>query len=441
MRAQRCIMATLLLISISVGATAAPNDFARGRSIAESGDAKLQRVRLDQDVYEWVTAADLGDVRVFNAAGEEVPYQILRPQRREDFAEWVDVPVFELPTPEGPGGEGARLDIKLDDHGTVVSVDGGRTAAATAAAYLIDASALERPVSQLRFDWPSAGFVGQVRVAASTDLNTWHTIADAATLAELRTNGAEIRKDVLEFAPTASPYLRLTQLPGAAQSQAPLQISAVQARSRDSHLPPRAWKTLQPTSTDNGFEYQTGGLFPIDQVTVMLDAPTYLLEATLYSRGDADAPWQARGTHTFYATQVAGQTLASTPLPAVPHQHWRVEITEPKFPLAPLLRVGWRADEVVFLPQGPGPMQLAYGRAATEGRQWPVAELLAQMGEPDGLDAAELVSLGPATTLGGEAVRLTPTRVDWQTILLWFALLVGVALVGGLAYRLAKSPD
>ena len=97
MRAQRCIMATLLLISISVGATAAPNDFARGRLIAESGDAKLQRVRLDQDVYEWVTAADLGDVRVFNAAGEEVPYQILRPQRREDFAEWVDVPVFELP--------------------------------------------------------------------------------------------------------------------------------------------------------------------------------------------------------------------------------------------------------------------------------------------------------------------------------------------------------
>lgn len=428
-------MVLLWLLYLPNGALGAgAGEFAYGRPIDLTSEATLQRLRLPQDVYEWVTRSDLGDLRVFNGADEEVPYQILRPQRQEDFTTWVALPLFALPVAENAQST-SRVDIKLDDRGTVVAVDGGGAGAVDYAAFLLDASALERPISQLQLDWEPAGFVGQVRLEASDDLNEWRLLADSATLAELRSQGAQIRKDILEFGPTHAAYLRLTQLDNGGR----LQLTGVRARSRETHLPPRSWKTLAPQAADGGFEYATGGLFPLDRVTVVADATSYLFQAELLSRARPEQPWESRGRYTFYATQVNEQPLAALPLRVRSHQHWRVELEDDEAAVRPLLRVGWRPDEVIFIPQGPQPMQLAYGRAATEGRPWPIAELLTQSGAPPELDRAPLVGLGDAVLLGGVDVRLPSRGVDWETVLLWLVLVVGVGIVGTLAYRLVKS--
>ena len=52
-----------------------PQDFAYGLSLRAS-DAPIQTYALPLEVYRGVTRADLGDLRVFNEAREEVPHAV-----------------------------------------------------------------------------------------------------------------------------------------------------------------------------------------------------------------------------------------------------------------------------------------------------------------------------------------------------------------------------
>ena len=130
-------MIRILVIVVCMGATsavAAPQDFARGSIIQTMNDASVQRVTLSQDVYEWVVQPGLGDLRVYNADQEEVPYALQRSPAWEDFTPWVKVPVFALPVQAGSNKNASNVNIELGDGGAIVAVQGG---AATADAELL----------------------------------------------------------------------------------------------------------------------------------------------------------------------------------------------------------------------------------------------------------------------------------------------------------------
>ncbi|MBN8456196.1 MAG: DUF3999 family protein, partial [Candidatus Accumulibacter sp.] len=56
-----------------------PGDFAFGMRLQPDGPQPLVRVDLPAAVHAGVSRADLGDLRVFNAAGEAVPHAWLPP--------------------------------------------------------------------------------------------------------------------------------------------------------------------------------------------------------------------------------------------------------------------------------------------------------------------------------------------------------------------------
>ena len=430
----------LCLLPVVGGVAAEPGEFVRGRVIEELADQNVLRVVVPQDVYEWVTRWDLGDVRVFNAAGGEVPYRIQRPQGTKEFSDWIDLPVFEIPAPQASAESGTRVDIQLDDVGAVVAVNGVVPGSAASGAYLFDASKLKGRFSQMRVGWRPGpeGFVGKFRLEASDDLNTWRSVVDSATLADLSTGTNEVLLNVIELEPARGKYLRLTQLDGNER----LSVDALAVRSRQTQLRARQWKTLAAAAVEDGFEFHTGGLFPLDRVTLEMDQPSYLVVGKLFSRAGPKDQWRSRGQRTFYATAVDGVQVTSRPVASGSNdQYWRVEL-QSESGGEPKLRVGWRPDEVVFLNQSPLPLLLAYGRAGIESKQWPLRELLALAGEDTDTDELVTVSLGAPTTLGGPAMRqAAPEPIDWQTVLLWSALLLGVLVVGGFAYRLVKASD
>jgi len=67
------LIAALLLVPALAGAEQ-PRDFAYGIPLRTSGQDALQQLEVPRAVYEGVVRADLGDLRVFNAAGEVVPH-------------------------------------------------------------------------------------------------------------------------------------------------------------------------------------------------------------------------------------------------------------------------------------------------------------------------------------------------------------------------------
>ena len=87
----------VVLVFVSSVVAASPGDFVRGRVIESNASQIVQRATIPQDVYEWVTRDDLGDLRVFNGAQAQVPYTLRRPTSQQEFSEWFDLPVFVPP--------------------------------------------------------------------------------------------------------------------------------------------------------------------------------------------------------------------------------------------------------------------------------------------------------------------------------------------------------
>jgi hypothetical protein len=73
----RGFIAALLLVPLTAFAERS-SDFAYGISVQPASADALVQIEVPQAVYETVVRADLGDVRVFNAADESVPHAFRR---------------------------------------------------------------------------------------------------------------------------------------------------------------------------------------------------------------------------------------------------------------------------------------------------------------------------------------------------------------------------
>jgi hypothetical protein len=440
--------------ALLLAATAAsePAEFARGRVISVPEGSVGARFGLPQDVYEWATRADLGDVRLLDGTGEEVAYTIRRPETREEPSDWKDAAFFGLPDGDVGSGADSRVEVDVDAGGTVIAIRGQPAAARPFVGFLVDAGPAGEPATDLRLEWsPGSGdFVGRVSIEASDDLDEWRQVVQRAAIARLTGPGqsgtaepgqddAQILLDRLELPAVRQRYLKITQVEG----NGSLELTRVQLRHRRSELPDRQWKDLDGRAVDDGFEFSTGGSFPVDRVTLVQgdSSQRYLLAARLFSRSDPGVPWRSRGRRAFYQAVVSGVAVTSEPLKiSTGDRHWRVE-PDGELVADLRLRIGWLPDEFVFLQQGPSPYLLVYGQAGLHGRQWPLTDLLARLGDGKRARLADvpLATVGEPQVLGGPDRLVAVRETDWRTLLLWAVLLLGVAVVGTLAYRLLRS--
>ncbi len=430
------LLATMPLIAVQAN----QSDFARGRVLDTSDGSVVQRLTVPDDVYEWLTRRDLGDLRVFNRDQEEVPYNVRRPAGLDEYAAWQSLPLFVLPHAESEEGGGLDLKVEVNESGAIVSYQGGTVGPAGARAFLLDASALKQTPTEMKLSWHDGDggeSISRIRLESSDDLNDWQLLIADTTIARLSNAGNEVRLDQFHLPPRKARYLRITQIEG----RSPLSITGVDVRYRRSELPERRWRTLAGHPVDDGWEFQSGGWFPVDRLQLTSDE-NFLVSARLYSREREENDWRDRGERTFYRSMIAGTVAESEPVYIDEgDRFWRIEFDGPALD-SPALRISWLPDEVVFLRQGPGPYVLAYGQAGVESRQWPLTELLRKLngGPPVDLANVPFARLMDAQMLGGPDRLVTePEPIDWRTIVLWMVLVLGVLAVGAMAYRLLRN--
>jgi hypothetical protein len=108
----------------------------------------------------------------------------------------------------------------------------------------------------------------------------------------------------------------------------------------------------------------------------------------------------------------------------------------------PVFVGGWLPDIVVFVARGNGPFELVYGSGAARPASVPVESLLPRS-PGDGADGAPILireaRLLAPVTIGGPA-RLKPElgKPNWRVITLWTVLVLGVGLLGWMAWRLLR---
>ena len=101
------------------------------------------------------------------------------------------------------------------------------------------------------------------------------------------------------------------------------------------------------------------------------------------------------------------------------------------------MKVGWLADQVLFLARGRGPFQLAYGAVGVKASEVAITTLTIG-GDGKGGIQAQSTKLGTRVTLGGESrLALVPDPFPWKKWTLWAVLGLGVILMGWMASRLA----
>jgi hypothetical protein len=456
--------AIVLLALLPAAAHAeAPAGYAYGLAIDTPAGIAFARVPLPPAVYEGTTHRDLADMRVFNADGEVVPYAFV--PRAAQSVPLARVPLHMFPlyvSRERGSVDGLALSVVRNAGGTTISVaprDADASQERVLGGYVLDASEREDPVVALTFDMPAASAAAsmRVRIDASDDLVDWRTIRHDATLVLLEHGGQRLVRNRVDVSPTKAKYLRLSWTAG----RPVIEFTGVTGEFGSRALEPlREWRTANGTRVpdrEGEYEYDLGGAFPVDRVGVDLAAPNSIVPAALFARNASTEPWQAAGATVFYriaqppaeATGAAsGVALPAADVTSPPfavdgraRRYWMLRL-DPRAgvsgPEAPVLRVGWQVQEIVFAARGRGPFVLAFGKYDATPGALPVETLIPDYATRRALPETVVAARTAARVDLGGATRLQkPT--DTKRWMLWSTLVLGALVLGWMAWRLSRE--
>lgn len=444
---KRLIALTLAACSVAAGAAESPDDFAYAMPIAVDGQDALYQVELPSAVYRGITRADLRDVRVFNAHGEVVPHAI-RPRAGSAAAKPVaiELPFFPL------RGEGKREIESVDVHvekradGTIVNIrsgDKGAAAGKPLRGYLLDVSQMKQSLQALLFEWkiPPDGFAGKIRVDASDDLSRWSTLAREASLVSLEFGGHRLEQKRVEFRPQKYKYLRVSWPAG----QTAIELTGVRGESVPGIVEPqRVWlapATALPGRKPGEYEYDLGGHFLFDRLRIDLPQVNTLAQVQILLRDKPSEEWRPSASALVYRLRREGSEVTSpeVAVTARGERYWLLRVDQKGGGVgagAPSLHIGWIPQQLVFAARGEGPFQLTYGNHGAPAAAYPIATLVPGYNTDQEL-RVKSAALGEQVTLAG-AKRLREP-IDYRKWALWTSLILGVAVLGWMAYRLSRQ--
>jgi len=313
------------LLAASAFCAEDPSSFAYGITIRTDGGEALYRLELPRAVYRGAVRRDLGDLRVFNRAGEVVPHAF-RPRATTEVQkrEQVTLPFFPLYGEDAKQLDGLSLRVERRPSGTIIKLDerSGKQPSKKLLAYLVDATALRDPVRALELEVKSsAAYSANVSVEASDDLSSWRTVAAQAPLLSLQHEGAKLEQGRIEFASRKPKYLRIswTGMPAGAE------LGALRGEPGDARIDvARQWETVagRPVADKIGdYAFDTQGVFPADRVRFELPQANTVAQIELFSRVRSDTPWRSARTRT--ATGSLKRTRkAEGSVPASPSCCW-----------------------------------------------------------------------------------------------------------------------
>ncbi|PQZ92696.1 MULTISPECIES: DUF3999 domain-containing protein [Pseudomonas] len=424
-----------------------PADFATQVPLAVSGNGPWYRLELPLAVQLNARQADLSDVRVFNAAGEPQAYSLSRQasQRTEsrNVTEVKWFPLYAADTQEAlPGvvmkstAEGTLLEVRPS------SVKGQQVLRG----WVLDASAIKAPLQQLTLDWSleQDGFQ-RFSIEASDDLQHWKAWGDGQVARLSFADNERVEQHDVSLPGQSARYLRLVWQGRAA----PLLTSAKLVSATSTSLPtPLVWSQPLAGARLNAGEYswQLPTDVVIERLRIELKQPNTLAPVTLAGRRDSKQAWQPLSNGLLYRLAQDGQDVVQDELqlPGRAVSELKLQVDERGGGLgveAPALRFAVRATHLVFLARGEPPFTLVLGNASAKAASLPLSTLI-----PD-YSAERLKALGQARVEGEVAVN-SPVAVaaknagpDWKKLGLWAVLLLGVAVLGAMAYSLLRKPQ
>jgi hypothetical protein len=461
---KKLIVAGMVLAAGAAFAAERPAEFAYGVTLEADGKDALYEVTLPAAAYRGVVRADLADVRVFNGAGEVVPHA-WRPRRTAGTEPVAPVALTLFPLKAEAGTDVDRISIRVRrGPGGQSSVDvisaGARTGSSEkrTVGYLVDLTALDRALRAIEFEWKPVpdGFAGKLRVDASDDLGTWRTVVAAAPLVSLEVAGQRLQQKRVELPQQKAKYLRLSWVAQGARA-APPELASARGEPVDKTVEAaREWTQAEPAKGEKPGEYlfDLRGRHPVDRVRLHLPEPNTVVQVELLARDKSEAPWRPVTRGVAYRLRRDGSEITSPELSVgvTTDRYWLLRVDQRGGGVGagmPKVEAGWAPHSLVFAARGAPPFQLAYGNRDAKPAAYAIEALIPGYRDTGG-SPIRAAKAGPQQTinvsgaqaleqreLGGEG-RLKDA-IDWKRWSLWGALVLGVLVLGAMAWRLVRQ--
>lgn len=435
-------------MALAANAQEKPADFTTQLPLVVSGEGPWYRLELPLAVQLNARQTDLGDVRVFNAAGEPQAYALARTAARSsDSRTLTDVKWFPLYSATDDTERAPSVRVQSSANGTLVEVRPSSQLEAgeeVLRGWLLDASAIKAPLQQLVLDWTSErdGFQ-RFSIEASNDLQHWQSWGNGQ-VARLTFADERVEQHEVGLPGQSARYLRLLW---STPQSAPTLTSAQLESTRS--LPLRlVWSQPLAGSTTKAGEYtwQLPMGLNVERLQVELNQPNSLAPVNLAGRRDSSLPWQPLSSGLLYRLTQGGQDVLQNELqlPGQTVQQLKLTVDERGGGLgaeAPTVKYAVRSTQLVFLARGAGPYTLALGNATAKAANLPLSTLI-----PD-YTAAKLAALGTAAV--DEAAAVAPTSIvastsqvdtNWKKFGLWAVLLLSVLFLAAMAFSLLRKP-
>ncbi len=428
-----------------------PQDFAYAIPLQVDGQGALYQTPLPKEVYQNTVRNDLGDLRVFNAADEVVPYTLQQPASAiTEKSQNIKLSFFPLTTTANEGLDQISVRMRRNASGMLLSVDTGNHPAGKGkvSGYLLDVSAIKPSIQSLALDWKNAGdsFTGTLNVESSNDLKHWQSIVRDAPIASLQHDGHRLEQKQISFSPVNSKYLRLSW---------PAEQTTLQLNDITAELAPQTSETPFNWSSANGaavtqhpgeYQFDLGAHLPIQRLRFSLPQINTLVDATLFSRDKEADKWQQVSQATLYHLLQNGKEFSNADLRIYSnHRYWLVKVELKNGGLGsgtPNLLAGWQAQLLQFVARGTPPFRIVYGSSQVKPATFRIQSVLAENEKADGAVEIRNAITGTPQEMGSLSnLSPPPAPLPWKKWLLWGSLVVAVLVLGWMARSLMQQMD
>ena len=429
-----------------------PRDYATGMTLETFDASPWYRVALPQAVYQSTAWTDLRDVRVFNHRGDAVPFALDVQKQQPVAPETVDLRLFPLDmapvSSSGQEREGSASVVLRSRSGIEIHLESDEVKTFGQSYLLTLPGERKEPLylAQLRLNWntPSGNWQGKASVYASRDLRYWRQVQADAPLMDLSRDNDRLKMDTISTSLTLSeegtrymlvildpqsPALALNGVSAIADSREPeperVVIGARAEKAGDDQI---VWRWTKPQ--------------PLTSLRIALPNEGVLPVELSWRSGEKE-PWQPLSKTVLY--QLEGKRSDDIRLSGQPVESVRmVTINTRLSEMLPEMSGARDSYQLVFSAQGKGPYMLAWGNRAAQKADIGMDMLIpASLRNTHPIDSLPWALAQQDVTLGGEE-RLTATsaaeqEARWKTLLVWGALLLGVAALALMAWRIWRE--
>lgn len=438
-------MAGLGLLSAAV--LAAPAQFRYSAPVQVDRPAAFVQLALPPAAYAHSQRSGLEDLRLVDADGERVPFALLQPRAaaQRDKELLRDVVAYALPRRPAPGAAWASpVEVVVQGDRLSVRRLGGGTQAAPdpqSPGWLFDLGERrsdDPPPKSLRLQWTApAEFSATYSFESSDDLHQWRPGGQGQLLAL-----GTLTQPSVPLPSGVGRFVRLTWSdPGSAPAISAARQVADETQQQVLDPPTRLGFSGVPDG--RGLRFDLGAVLPLVEVDLQWSAGTHLAPLRIQGRDAEDAPWREIAPAVFYRLERPDGASVSPAIALQARQRYlRLLPDERAAALEPgLARLVVQAPlaSLVFAAQGQPPFRLLAGSPDAPGGALPVATLVPAL--DDERSRFGRASLGPWSENADVAQRREADRrrAALRPWLLWAVLLVGVAGLGFMVWRLLRN--